>query len=107
MTKNQEAKNQLADQAINEMQHMGWLSEEMVSGGGNPKIEHTLPDQSTKTVDMLKADIKIEKEVAAAYDKAAKEVDDAGLKQLLIRIRDNEKYHIDVFNDLLKEEEGK
>ena len=107
MTKNQEAKNQLADQAINEMQHMGWLSEEMVSGGGNPKIEHTLPDQSTKTVDMLKADIKIEKEVAAAYDKAAKEVDDAGLKELLIRIRDNEKYHIDVFNDLLKEEKGK
>jgi hypothetical protein len=26
------------------------------------------------------------------------------LKELLIRIRDNEKYHIDVFNDLLKEE---
>jgi bacterioferritin len=107
MTKNEEAKNQLADQAINEMQHMGWLSEEMVSGGGNPTIEHTEPDQSTKTADMLKADIKIEKEVAAAYDKAAKEVDDAGLKELLIRIRDNEKYHIDVFNDLLKEEEGK
>jgi bacterioferritin len=107
MTKNQEAKNQLADQAINEMQHLGWLSEEMVSGGGNPKIEHTAPDQSTKTTDMLKADIKIEKEVAAAYDKASKEVDDAGLKELLIRIRDNEKYHIDVFNDLLKEEEGK
>ena len=107
MTKNEEAKKQLADQAINEMQHMGWLSEEMVSGGGNPTIEHTEPDQSTKTADMLKADIKIEKEVAAAYDKAAKEVDDAGLKELLIRIRDNEKYHIDVFNDLLKEEEGK
>jgi bacterioferritin len=107
MTKNEEAKNQLADQAINEMQHMGWLSEEMVSSGGNPTIEHTEPDQSTNTADMLKADIKIEKKVAAAYDKAAKEVDDAGLKELLIRIRDNEKYHIDVFNDLLKEEEGK
>jgi bacterioferritin len=107
MTKNEEAKKQLEDQAINEMQHMGWLSEEMVSGGGNPTIEHTEPDQSTKTADMLKADIKIEKEVAAAYDKAAKEVDDAGLKELLIRIRDNEKYHIDVFNDLLKEEKDK
>ncbi|OGO18277.1 MAG: bacterioferritin, partial [Chloroflexi bacterium RBG_16_50_11] len=98
MTKNKEAKKQLEDQAINEMQHMGWLSEEMVSSGGNPKIEHTEPDQSTKLPDMLKADIKIEKEVAAAYDRAAKEVDDAGLKELLIRIRDNEKYHIDVFN---------
>ncbi len=107
MTKNAEAKKQLEDQAINEMQHMGWLSEEMVGGGGSPKIEHTKPDQSTRTSDMLKADIKIEKEVAETYDKASKEVDDAGLKELLIRIRDNEKYHIDVFNDLLKEEEGK
>jgi rubrerythrin len=53
---------------------------------------------------MLKADIKIEKEVAAAYDKAAKEAKDPGLKELLLRIRDNERYHIEVFNDLLKEE---
>jgi rubrerythrin len=56
---------------------------------------------------MLKADIKIEKEVAEKYDRAAKETKDAGLKDLLLRIRDNEKYHIDVFNDLLKKEEGK
>jgi len=107
MTKNAEAKKQLEDQAINEMQHMGWLSEEMVGGGGSPKIEHTKPDQSTRTADMLEADVKIEREVAKAYDKASKEVDDTGLKELLIRIRDNEKYHIDVFNDLLKGEEGK
>jgi bacterioferritin len=105
MTKNQEAKKQLEDQAINEMQHLGWLAEELADGG-TPIIEHTTPDQSTKTIDMLREDIKIEKEVAAAYDKAAGEVDDAGLKELLLRIRDNERYHIDVFNDLLKDEEG-
>jgi bacterioferritin len=104
MTRNQEAKKQLEDQAINEMQHLGWLAEELVDGGGNPIIEHTEADQSTKTADMLRADIKIEKEVAAAYDRAAGEVDDAGLKELLLRIRDNEIYHIDVFNDLLAEE---
>ncbi|MCK4274519.1 MAG: ferritin-like domain-containing protein [Dehalococcoidales bacterium] len=107
MTGNEEAKKQLEDQAINEMQHLGWLAEEMVDGGGSPRIEHTSPDQSTRTVDMLKADIKIEKQVAEAYDKAAREVDDAGLKELLIRIRDNERYHTDVFNDLLEEEEDK
>ena len=106
MTGNEEAKKQLEDQAINEMQHLGWLAEEIVDGGGSPKIEHTEPDQSISTTDMLRADLKIEKEVADAYDKASKEVDDAGLKELLIRIRDNEKYHIDVFNDLLEEEEG-
>jgi bacterioferritin len=106
MTKNKEAKKQLEDQAINEMQHMGRLSEEMVSGGGSPTIEHTEPDKSTRTADMLKVDIKIEKEVAEKYDKAAKEIDDAGLKELLLRIRDHEKYHIDVFNDLLKDEKN-
>jgi len=105
-SKSEEAKEQLADQAINEMQHLGWLAEELAGSGGNPKIEHTKVDQSTRPADMLKADIKIEKEVAAAYDKAGKETDDADLKKLLFRIRDNELYHIDVFNDLLEEAES-
>jgi bacterioferritin len=107
LSKSEEAKEQLADQAINEMQHLGWLAEELAGSGGNPKIEHTKVDRSTRPADMLKADIKIEKEVAAAYDKAGKETDDTGLKKLLFRIRDNELYHIDVFNDLLEEEKGK
>lgn len=102
MSKNAEAKKQLEDQAINEMQHLGWLAEEMVSSGGNPTIEYTEPDQSTQPAAMLEADIKIEKEVAERYNKAAKETKDAGLRELFTRIRDNEKYHIEVFNDLLK-----
>ena len=104
LSKSEEAKEQLSDQAINEMQHLGWLAEELTSSGGSPKIEHTNVDKSTRPVDRLKADIKIEKEVAAAYDKAGKATDDADLKRLLFRIRDNELYHIDVFNDLLEEE---
>jgi bacterioferritin len=103
MTKNKEAKKQLEDQAINEMQHLGWLSEEMASGGGNPVMKHTTVDQSEKTADMLTVDLMVEKEVAAKYSQAIKEMNDTGLKELLTRIRDNEKYHIDVFTDLLKE----
>jgi len=105
LSPNKDVKQQMEDQAINEMQHLGWLAEEMVDGGGNPRIEHTEVDKSTKTADMLRADIKIEQKVAAEYDRVAKEVEDPGLKKLLIRIRDNELYHIGVFNDLLKEEE--
>ena len=105
MTKNEEVREQMQDQAINEMQHLGWLAEEMVDGGGNPRIEHTEVNRSTKTADMLRADIKIEKEVAAAYDRSAKEVDDPDLKKLLLRLRDHEIYHTEVFSDLLKEEE--
>lgn len=105
LSPNKNVKLQMEDQAINEMQHLGWLAEEMVDGGGNPRIEHTEVDKSTKTADMLRVDIKIEREAAAEYDRVAKEVEDPGLKKLLIRIRDNELYHIGVFNDLLKEEE--
>ena len=106
VTNNEEVKEEMQDQAINEMQHLGWLSEELASGGGTPRIEHIEVDRSTKTADMLRADIKIEKEVAAGYDRAAKEIEDPGLKKLLLRIRDHELYHAEVFSDLLKEDEG-
>jgi bacterioferritin len=105
MTSNKEVKTELEDQAINEMQHLGWLAEKIVDISGNPKIEHTEVDRSTKTADMLRADIKIEQEVAAAYDRAAKETKDPDLKELLLRIRDHEIYHTEVFSDLLKGEE--
>ena len=105
MTANPEAKKQLEDQAINEMQHLGWLAEKIIDISGNPKIEHTEVNQSTKTADMLRADIKVENEVAAAYDRAVKESEEPGLKELLIRLRDHEIYHAEVFSDLLKKEE--
>jgi bacterioferritin len=106
MTTNKEAKKEFEDQAINEMQHLGWLAEKMVDVSGSPTIEHTGVDQSTRTTDMLRADIKIEQEVAAAYDRAASETEDSELRALLVRIRDHEVYHAEVFSDLLEKEES-
>jgi bacterioferritin len=103
----EDVKNEMQDQAINEMQHLGWLADEMVSGKGTPRIEHTKFDRSKKVADMLRADIKIEEEVAAEYDRAAREVKAPDLKKLITRIRDHEIYHAEVFSDLLKEERGK
>jgi len=105
LTENPEAKKQLEDQAINEMQHLGWLAEAIIDSEGIPVIEHTEVDQSTNTVDMLRADIAIEKKVADAYDKAARETDDKEMKELLERIRDHEIYHTEVFKEILKDEE--
>ena len=104
LAKDEETKRQLEDQAINEMQHLGWLAEEIVDGGGTPRIEHTEVDRSTRVADMLRADIKVEKEVAEAYDRSAGEVEDRGLKKLLLRLRDQEIYHTEVFSDLLEKE---
>ncbi|MDH5695412.1 MAG: ferritin-like domain-containing protein, partial [Dehalococcoidia bacterium] len=59
MTTSDEVKEEMQDQAINEMQHMGWLAEKMVDSDGSPRIEHTEVDRSTKTADMLQADIKV------------------------------------------------
>ncbi len=95
----------MEDQAINEMQHLGWLAEELVGSGGNPKIEHSEVDQSTTVADMLRADIGIEQAVVTEYDRASKETQDPDLKRLLHRIRDNEIYHAGVFSDLLKNDE--
>jgi bacterioferritin len=106
MTANEDVKKEMQDQAINEMQHLGWLSEEMVGEKGTPRIEHIEVDQSTKTADMLRADIQIEREVAAEYDRAAREIEEPDLKELLERIRDHEVYHAEVFTDLLKKEES-
>lgn len=105
MAPNDEMKEEMQDQAVNEMQHLGWLSEKMVSRGGHPRIEHSRIDRSKKPVKMLEADIKIEKEVAARYDKAARETDDKKLKKLLTRIRGHELYHVKVFTDLKKSAE--
>ncbi|MFC2034307.1 ferritin-like domain-containing protein [Chloroflexota bacterium] len=103
MVKDPEAQKELSDQAINEMQHLGWLAEKIVDINSNPLIEHAKVDQSTDKDEMLKVDIKIEKEVAAAYDRAAKETDDPELKTLLNRIRDHEIYHTEIFSDMLND----
>ena len=85
--------------------HCDPATERLVSDGGNPKIEHIAVNQSTDPVDALKADIEIEKEVSDVYDKAGREAESTKIRDLLFRIRDNELYHIDVFGDLLKEEQ--
>jgi bacterioferritin len=104
LAKDEKVKEEMQDQVINEMQHLGWLAEEMIDRKGSPKVVHTAIDKSKKLADMLKADIAIEKKVAVRYDKAANKVKDEGLKKLLIRIRDHERYHADIFTDLLKKE---
>ena len=103
LARDEETRNELQDQAINEMQHMGWLAEELVSSDGNPMMEYSELDKSRSMPAMLRADIKIEKEVAAEYDRGARKiVKDKKLKNLIIRIRDHEIYHTELFNELLK-----
>lgn len=102
LTPDEEVSLELQDQAINEMQHLGWLAEEMTETGGSPEIEETGVDRSEETADMLQADIAVEREVTKEYTRQIDEVKDPGLKRLLARIRDHEIYHDQLFTDLLE-----
>ncbi len=103
MTPDEEVGEQLEDQAINEMQHLGWLAEELTGAGEVPDIEETGVDRSQDTADMLRADIAVEREVTKEYTRQIGVVEDPDLKRLITRIRDNEIYHDEVFSDLLDE----
>jgi bacterioferritin len=97
-----EISRELEMQAINEMQHLGWLAEEMAGLGGPVEIERTAVNQSADTAEMLAADIRAEREVTKVYSEQLNKIQDEGLKSLIARIRDHEIYHDAVFSDLLQ-----
>jgi len=101
-----EISRELEMQAINEMQHLGWLAEQKSGLGGTVDIERTAVNQSPDTAEMLAADIRAEKAVTQVYSEQIKTLDDEGLKQLIARIRDHEIYHSAVFSDLLQSLRG-
>ena len=101
MAEDKELFEDLQMTAINEMQHMGWLSEELAGRGGKPDMSHT---ELVLTHDMekaLQADIVAERAVIQDYTNQAQEIEDERLRILVQRIRDHEIYHDGVFNRLL------
>lgn len=104
LAKDPDAKRKLEDRAINEMQHMGWIAEKLVDASGSPELEHDEVDRSREIGDMLRVDIETERAVAAGYDSASSEFAEADVRRLFRRMRDNEQYHAEVFEDLLAPE---
>ena len=105
MTSNATIRRELEDQAINQMQHLGWLAEELVDCGGSPVIDHARVDQSTDVIDMLKVNAKLTRVLAREYEIAAVEVMDDSVRELLTKIKDQELYQSEIFNELLEGEE--
>lgn len=107
MTPERRIGEELLWQAVNEMQHMGWLAEEVTGLGAKADTEHTEVDLSEDAIAMLKADIEAERAVTIDYEAQMKEIDDEGLKELLARIRDHEIYHDELFSEMLEGLESK
>jgi bacterioferritin len=103
VTEDCEEQEELQNAAINEMQHMGWLSEGLQEEGTQPTYEHHDLFLSRDPVANLEADVAIEDEVTREYSTQIPELPMEELKAILTRVRDHEIYHADVFRDLLKE----
>lgn len=93
----------LQNAAINEMQHMGWLSEEVAEKGAQPEMSHTELFLSRDPVQNLEADIAVEREVTKAYSTQIPEIEEEDVRALVERIRDHEIFHDGEFSYLLKE----
>lgn len=102
----EEAAEQLELQAINEMQHMGWLAEELSSLGREMPLEHHPVERALQSRAMLEADIRLEHDTAAMYEKFGRQIQDPGLKDLLDYIRGHELYHESLFTRLLEATKG-
>ena len=98
-----EVAEELEDAAINEMQHMGWLSEALAERGGHPHMERFKLFLSRDPEKNIEADIAAEQAVTRDYTAHLAEIDDDELHALLGRIREHEIYHDAVFQDLLHE----
>ncbi len=102
VTPDKEIMEEMQNIAINEMQHMGWLSEHTAEEGGSPDMEHGDLVLTSDHREMLEADIAAEREVTAAYSRQIPEIDDEATRALLMRIRDHEIHHEAVFGELLE-----
>jgi bacterioferritin len=103
---NCEIGRELEMQAINEMQHLGWLAEKAAEGQAHPEIEHTEMELGGDTAAMLQADIAAERAVTAVYTEQLEQLEQAeepGLHNLISRIRDHEVYHDELFTGMLAE----
>jgi bacterioferritin len=101
LLKDQAAGRVLEDVAIDEMQHLGWLSEMLIERGGSPKWDAKRLEYHTDAVRMLELDQGRELEVAKQYETMAAATRDAEVKALFERIRSHEDYHDGLLGELV------
>lgn len=102
LTKDEETSRQLELQAINEMQHLGWLAEKLAGMGKPIPVEHHPVDLSRDLQQMLKADINLETETADKYESFLARIEDPSVKELLETLKAHELYHEGLFKRLLE-----
>lgn len=103
VTEDCEEMDELQNAAINEMQHMGWLAEELAEKGMQPDFSHDELMLSRDSIKNLQANIAIESDVTKMYSAQIPEMQEGDIAKIMTRIRDQEIYHEEVFKYLLEE----
>jgi len=99
---NCEISDQLELQAINEMQHLGWLGEELAGHGIElPWTPHPV-EVPSDAASMLESDIRLEQGTSAMYGQFLTQMTDPKLKGVVEDAHGQELYHESLFNRLLK-----
>ncbi|MHB0876209.1 MAG: ferritin-like domain-containing protein [Anaerolineae bacterium] len=105
MTPSHEASREWETIAVNEMQHLGWFAEYAGDLGIAPLLAHDPVEKGHLTTDMLQADITAEQSVSRHYSDAIGEFGGdeslAKLVGILERARDNEDWHVHMFELML------
>ena len=93
LLEDQYASRVLEDVAIEEMRHLGWLSETLIERGGCPTWEARRLELHDDAVRMLELDQQREIEVEADYAQMTAAMTDPAIRALFDRIGGHERFH--------------
>lgn len=97
-----EISDRLELEAVNEMQHLGWLGEKLAGHGLElPWTPHAV-EVPADVKAMLQADVNLEQSTSARYGQFLTQMTDPALKSVVEDVRGQELYHESLFNRLLK-----
>lgn len=102
LLEDQYASRQLEEVAIEEMRHLGWLSEKMVDHGGCPFWNASRLEMTPDPVRMLELDQARELEVEADYQQMTAAMTDPEIRRLFDRIGAHEQYHAGLIGKLIE-----
>jgi bacterioferritin len=102
LMQDQGAGRALEEIAIEEMRHLGWLSEALIDRGGCPYWNAKRVEYHDDAVRMLELDQQREIEVEADYQQMMAAMADPGIRHLFDRIGGHERYHGTQIGKLIK-----
>jgi bacterioferritin len=101
LIEDQRVSRDMEEIAIEEMRHLGWLSEKLVERGGIPAWEVDRVELTEDPIRMLELDLAREIEVEADYKQVVAAMADPEIRRLFDRIGDHETYHAGVIGEMI------